>query len=157
MGSMRRIINRIVVAALAFVAGVGAFIVWVDLRIPVVEQLEDQLPYAAYSERTPLSTTGLPMKLLVWNQAGTHIRIKVLVDNTVIYDSIAEVATVYPAIVVSEEFRIKPGFYRVTLLDEARGVRRQADVMMSEKARLKVLLNPEETKLSVSYRDEVYE
>lgn len=154
-----RLASHFIIGLIAFTLGVAASGAWVIMHESSSEwfALSSSAAVQKPDGGQLVGVSGLPVKLLVWNETERDIVIDVQVDGVVVYNAAVGAATQHPAIMVNEGHRLAPGIHRVVLTDRTRGVRREAKVLLADKAWVEVRLSEGESELLIRYQNVIYE
>jgi hypothetical protein len=95
--------------------------------------------------------------LVVWNQTQGIERIRIEVDDRVIYSGQLGTVDYAPAIVIHQQLGFPDGQHLLTVNVPARNFKKSVPFTVSKKpVNLHVMLNPENIEVNVSYGDEAY-
>lgn len=98
------------------------------------------------------------VSIVVFNQRRIPVPFTLLVGDSVILDTIAQVPHYHPAIVMTAAVTLHPGSYRVVVVDRARATSYEGKVRIpGDRARIELWFDEGASNVGVVYGEQVYQ
>jgi len=97
------------------------------------------------------------VSVVVFNQRGNRVPFELLVGDSIVFDTVASLATFHPPIVMSSGLPLKRGNYRVLVLDRVRGTVYEAKLQVGgQEATIEIWLNRDVSNVHIAYGKQIY-
>ncbi len=97
------------------------------------------------------------VSIVVFNERGSRVPFALLVDDSIVIDTVASLPTFHPAIVMSSGLPLRRGGYRVLVLDRARYTVYEAKLQLrGQQATIEVWFDRGASYVHIAYGKQIY-